>query len=149
MCVLALLTAACSKPEQYRPSEPAANILNPAIESHAEELTVKVFDKFDTNRDGKLSESEYLRAVIVMFDACDYNHDDLIDKDHCPGNWDDETIEADSDKDQSISFAEAVKFAIKTFEKRDTTHDGFLSRDEVKASIAAKLAVQQAKHHAN
>jgi len=66
------------------------------IDAHMAELRDRaalMFDRLDTNRDGKLSESELAARGDDMFAHLDRNHDGVITKDELPhwdhrGHWD-------------------------------------------------------------
>lgn len=106
-----------------------------------------MFEKFDTNHDGKLSKDEVRAGVDKMFSEADTNKDGVISKEEMKahhqaiheamhGRMQERWKAADKDGDGALSRAEAeaagMKRLSRDFDKLDKNKDGKLTPDEAR-----------------
>ncbi len=109
--------------------------------------TPPMFDRFDTNRDGKLSKEEVRNGVDTMFTEMDTNKDGVISKeemqahhkamhDQMRSRMRERWKAADIDGDGALSRAEVeaagMKRPLRDFDKLDKNKDGKLTPDEMR-----------------
>jgi EF hand len=107
------------------------------------------FAKADTNRDGKLSQSEANNYFVSqIFAGGDQNQDGKVtwNEWNVPGSGRSKARfdAADTNKDGSVSLAEAQAYGQKKgvfnndFAAADTNHDGYVKQEEAQAYYASK-----------
>ncbi len=96
-----------------------------------------MFDKLDTNRDGKIDTQEFKSAVSKTFQLYDKNKDGYIDlKEFSASHVADPKKrfnEIDTNKDGRIDYPEFLGAATRGFNTSDTDKDGRLNRAELDA----------------
>jgi len=109
-----------------------------------------MFEKFDTNHDGKLSKDEVRNGVDKMFAESDTNKDGFISKEEMQAHhksmheqmrtrMQEHWKAADKDGDGALSRAEVdaagMKMLSRDFNKLDKNKDGKLTHDEVREGM--------------
>ncbi len=100
----------------------------------------KKYYSFDLNKDGQVTKEEFLKRSHAEFKEKDKNHDNMIDKDECPGfpmlNPQGNPVDEDT----------YVKLRGERFDEMDTNKDGVISEsDFVSYKMAFKKKMQAKK----
>lgn len=105
-----------------------------------------VFNKLDKNKDGKISQKEYIDAVTKTFNKYDKDGNGILTKEEIAAidKAEAEKIlkEADTNKNGQISKEEFLDAAKKRFPLLDKNNDGIIDRKELNA---ARLATGSGK----
>ena len=84
--------------------------------------TSEYLQRMDSDRDGKVSQSEYLDWMSYAFDSRDRNRDAVLSPDELPGG-----------KGQPLTREQHRERLSATFRKQDVDRNGFLSAKELAA----------------
>ena len=116
---------------------PAAVYAATEVKSYKHE---RMFDRHDTNKDGKISKEEIDPRWANIFEKMDANADGFITKEEAKAGrkmMKEARMEMmisvlDSDKNGELSEQEVTDFVIQNFKKADANGDGSLTSDEMK-----------------
>jgi hypothetical protein len=86
----------------------------------AQATAADLFHAMDSNGDGRISESEYVRYMSQGFDRRDLNHDGVLEPDELPGG-----------RGKAITLKEWQDNLRHEFHRLDRNHDGYLSQQEL------------------
>lgn len=93
-----------------------------------------LFSKIDKNKDGKISQKEYLEAVTATFNKYDLNKDGFLTKDEIRSIKKLEVEkfikDVDKNRDGKISKQEFIDAAQKKFLQMDKNKDGYIDKKE-------------------
>lgn len=98
----------------------------------------KAFSFADSNKDSKLTLSEFDSYVINLFSSADANKNKRIDKAELTKNTKSTGVYYDKNRDGVISFKEVMNLSHAHFKAADQNKDKFLSEGEVRAFGAKK-----------
>jgi Ca2+-binding EF-hand superfamily protein len=103
-----------------------------------------LFDRSDTNKDGKLDRKEVAQMLQVLRKRYGVEGntpgDNKAEVERLVAKW---LADMDTDKDGKISRAEAKGGLAKAFDQIDTNKDGFLDKEELRRTAARFLANQK------
>ena len=84
--------------------------------------TASYLQRMDSDGDGRVSESEYVRWMLYAFDHMDRNGDGVLSADELPGG-----------KGRAISREQQRQVIVQRFHKQDANGDGVLDARELAA----------------
>ena len=97
----------------------------------------------DTNKDGKVSKEEFMKAHEAMFDQMDANKDGFIDKDEMGKMMEGKCGMSmmDTNKDGKVSKEEFTKHHDAMFDQMDANKDGSIDKDEMGKMMDGKCGM--------
>ncbi|MEI6536101.1 MAG: hypothetical protein WCN98_12210 [Verrucomicrobiaceae bacterium] len=111
---------------------PAANLQHYGAE---------MFNKMDSNGDGKISREEFMKSAEERFSKFDGNKDGILEKNDVPAKIQERAArkgrpqKAEGKGEQKITKAAFMKMNAERFDKMDTNNDGFVDKSEFEASL--------------
>ena len=131
-CVVLLMASACGG--RMRPN------FGPPPAPTDRENNIRLMLSYDGNSDGKVSREELEQGLKRQFDACDLNHDGILDAMEIAIENDRRYKAAgtgfspliDWNQDGRVDFAEFATTAHSVFAELDANHDGMLEGGELR-----------------
>ncbi|WP_432383526.1 EF-hand domain-containing protein [Duganella sp. P38] len=127
---VAAMTAACASTTQAPPAD------GPAAPAGGHGLSAFI-GGFDANRDGVVTRAEYDTVRKQRFTSADTNRDGWLSEDEYVAEFEGRLKQQYADRPQDERYAASIKQAHVRFKILDTDHDGKLTLDEENA-IAEK-----------
>ena len=107
---------------------------SPGIQAEEDNKVQAIFDKMDSNGDGKVDQAEFLFEKGAVSYLIDKNSDGMLSRDEVLIS-DEAFAEVDGNGDGMVSYIEFVQAGLGNFENLDSNSDGFVEVNELEAWI--------------
>jgi EF hand len=113
------------------------------------------FERFDTNKDGKVTRDEFQAAMDQLWQAADANQDGAVTPEEAKLAHAQKFekfaaqrfLKLDVNQDGSVTKDEVARMPAEFYERLDTNKDGKLSADEFKAGRPPHMAGKGGRRH--